>query len=147
MPETISTAYPNAALFWAIETALHYLGRPYHWAGDDPSGFDCSGFVLECLKTAGIIGEKEDITADGIYQRFRMRPLQRPQTGALCLTINAQDHATHVVLCLDDRFQIGASGGGSKDATDSDAWRDNAYVKIRPINFDSARHKLVNPFA
>lgn len=36
-----------------LDTAKKYLGTPYKWAGADPSGFDCSGFVYYVLKTLG----------------------------------------------------------------------------------------------
>jgi len=138
---------------WFLKTALSYLGTPYIWGGDDPSGFDCSGFVVECLKTAGLIGEKEDYTADGLMHHLSSNVINRPcefrsapRRGALLFTINRNGKATHVAICLDDYFQIGA-GGGTKNTVDPKAaWRDNAYVKIRPIIFLSPRVRVVDPF-
>lgn len=60
----------QSARRWLVTTALSYLGTPYIWGGDDPSGFDCSGFVIECLKSVGLLSEKEDYTADGLYHLF-----------------------------------------------------------------------------
>lgn len=37
-----------------VSFAKKYLGVPYVWAGDDPSGFDCSGFTSFVFKNAGI---------------------------------------------------------------------------------------------
>lgn len=41
-----------------IDTVLTYaekqLGQPYVWAGCQPGGFDCSGFVAYCFKQVGI---------------------------------------------------------------------------------------------
>jgi len=33
----------------AAKIAWHYLGTPYVWGGDDFSGFDCSGYVIEIM--------------------------------------------------------------------------------------------------
>ncbi len=131
---------------WFLATALSYLGTPYVWGGDDPSGFDCSGFVLECLKSAGLIAEHEDHTADSLMRKFSANVISSPMEAALLFTLDQSGKATHVVICLDNQFQIGASGGTSRTAYVTAAWRDNAYVKIRPIRLTPERYRLVDPF-
>lgn len=131
---------------WFLRTALSYLGTPYIWGGDDPSGFDCSGFVVECLKTAGLMGEHEDMTAHALMKHFSQHTIQQPCAGALLFTVNTSGRATHVVICLDAYFQIGASGGTSFTTSRKKAWRDNAYIKIRPIRLRDLSHRLCDPF-
>lgn len=111
------------------ELAMRLWGTPYVWAGDDPiAGFDCSGMVVELLKSVGLIGRSEDLTAEGLRQRFRK--VEQPGRGTL--VFYGQTTATHVELMLDDDLAIGASGGGSKTQTPADAVAQNAYIKIRP---------------
>ena len=50
---TGSTITGSASGQQILDTAKKYLGTPYKWAGADPSGFDCSGFVYYVLKTLG----------------------------------------------------------------------------------------------
>jgi hypothetical protein len=57
-----------------------------------------------------------------------------------------------VVAVLSDGLvlSIGASGGGAKTLTERDAIRDNAFVKVRPINGPGARTGFLgykDPFA
>ena len=158
----------STALDHVIATALHYLGTPYKWGGDDPSGFDCSGFVLELLKTAGFVGETDDLTADGLLRKYAHKQVAVPIAGALLFYLDTQGKAYHVVFCLDGDFLIGANSGTSKtldpvpkftlatafdylialvkSVTNSAAWRDNAYIKIRPIKFNPATMKVVYLF-
>lgn len=128
-----------------LTTALAYIGTPYRWGGDDPSGFDCSGFVLECLKSAGLIGEKEDFTANQLLARYSASHIESARPGALQFLCDDSGRAYHVVICLDQHFQIGASGGGSRTLSTPDAWRQNAYIKIRPIS-QTTKSVFVNPF-
>ncbi|MDD5426576.1 MAG: NlpC/P60 family protein, partial [candidate division Zixibacteria bacterium] len=73
---------------WFLTTALAYLGTPYIWGGDDPSGFDCSGFVIECLKSAGILEEAEDYSADGLMRRYEAYVINKPCEGALLFSLD-----------------------------------------------------------
>jgi cell wall-associated NlpC family hydrolase len=131
---------------WFIKTALSYLGTPYFWGGDDPSGFDCSGFVIECMKSAGLLKENEDFTADGLCRLYKDRLVEKPTKGNLLFSLNRNRIATHVAICLDDYFQIGAFGGDSKNINIQNAWSKNAFVKIRPIELNNPKIIYVDMF-
>ena len=126
----------------ALKVAWSKLGLPYIWGGDDPvAGFDCSGFVIECLKSAGKLPRQGDWTAAGLAKMFPI--VGDPYEGCLVfwgVPIN------HVELCFDDTYSIGASGGGSGTLTKTDAIRQNAYVKIRPFRTRSGIYGFVDPF-
>ena len=130
-----------------MTTALSYLGTPYRWGGDDPSGFDCSGFVLECLKTIGLCDEHYDYTANALLHFLTdNNTLETPEKGALLFYLNEENKAYHVVICLDQFYQIGASGGNSQTTDTQKAWNKNAYIKIRPIHFNHKKMKLLRLF-
>jgi cell wall-associated NlpC family hydrolase len=131
---------------WFMTTAMRYIGTPYVWGGDDPAGFDCSGFVNECLKSIGVIGDKEDFTAAGLLAKFQPELVPGPVEAGILFLLNGAGQAYHVVICLDEYHHVGADGGGSKTQTVADAWAQNAYIKVRPIRFDPARMRVVNLF-
>ncbi len=131
---------------WLLHTALSYLGTPYLWGGDDPSGFDCSGFVLECLKSCGLVDERSDHTAESLYRLFASQEIEQPEEAALLFYLGSSGKMVHVTICLDNLFQIGASGGDSHITDLPGAWKQNAFVKIRPISFNSTRMKVVRTF-
>lgn len=136
----------------ALKVAWGFLGKPYVWAGDDPiKGFDCSGFVIEILKSAGILPRKGDWTADQLYEMFKRQGkyVMRPIECGLAFWINypTASRIRHVEFCISDGFTIGASGGGSNIKTEKDAVIHNAYVKVRPLNFnDKDLFGFVDPF-
>lgn len=136
----------RCAKHWFIFTALGYLGTPYIWGGDDPSGFDCSGLVIECLRTAGLLSEKEDLTAQGIANRFRSGQIEKPQRAALVCWLTADDAVNHIGICLDESFCIAAAGGSNRTVDITAAGRQNAYIRIRPIRFKRSRMLILDPF-
>ena len=118
----------------AIKYAWSYLGRWYKWGGDDPSGFDCSGLVIELLKAVGILPRGGfDTTAAGLFQRFKRRERIIPDAGYLAFWKSPKGLIEHVEFCIDNRHTIGASGGCKKTETIADAIKHNAFIKIRPI--------------
>ena len=125
----------------AMKVAWNYLGTPYIWAGDDFSAFDCSGFVIECLKSAGKLPRNGDWKAIQLYGMFNS--IQDPYEGCLVFW---GDPIIHVELCLDSKFSIGASGGGGKTRTIKDAIKQNAYIKIRPFRSRNGIYGFVDPF-
>ncbi len=141
-------SFNHSAKKWFLHTALSYLGTPYIYGGDDPHGFDCSGYVIECLKTIGFLDKKDDFTADGLLKHllaisnnnklrvnWNIEQVSTPETGALLFKLNQSGEAKHVVICLDEYFQIGASGGDSTTDNIKTAYQNNAFIKIRPIRY------------
>lgn len=121
-----------------MKVAYSNINRPYTWGGDDPSGFDCSGLVVECMKAVALMKRKADATADMIYQRLRdaFGP-PNPNSnfidkGWLCFW-KGTSKIIHVEIAINSYLSIGAAGGGSRVRTAEDAWKYNAYIKIRPI--------------
>jgi hypothetical protein len=120
----------------AREVAMSLHGLPYRWGGDDPTeGFDCSGFVIEILKSVGILPRSGDWTAQGLYDKFKDYPRTGPHLGCLAFWWNSRKtKIIHVEFCIDTERTIGASGGGSKTTSFEAASQANAFIKIRPID-------------
>jgi len=117
----------------ALKIAFSYLGTWYIWGGDDPGGFDCSGFVIEILKSVGVLPRKGDWTAQGMAKGFNWPRMNQPQGGDLVFWENAAGKVIHVEMAINGELAVGASGGGSKTLTREDAIRHNAFIKIRPF--------------
>jgi cell wall-associated NlpC family hydrolase len=131
----------------AAEYAWSFLGLPYRWGGDDPiQGFDCSGLVLEVLQSVGILTHGTDMTAQGLYQRFKANQVAKGYAGCLCLWFNPQGLATHVEILVDDFHTVGASGGGSATTSADAAAAQNAFVKMRPLGYRGSNYKIIDPF-
>lgn len=127
--------------------AMKFLGKPYFWGGDDPvQGFDCSGFVIEILKSVGKLPRKGDWTASALLQYFTDYVTENPEKGCLVFWQNNEGKIIHVEFCLDDTLAIGASGGGRHNDSVEEAIKKNAYIKIRPFRSRSGIAGYVNPF-
>lgn len=134
----------------ASRIAWHFLGKPYIWGGDDPvRGFDCSGYVIEVLKSVGSLPRTGDWTASDLWARYKSQRVARPHEGCLAFwraSGSANSKIVHVEYCVDEVHAIGASGGGSTTMTTQDAIDQNAYIKVRPIQSRQHIAGYVDPF-
>jgi cell wall-associated NlpC family hydrolase len=131
----------------AREVALKYLGKAYMWGGDDPiNGFDCSGFCIEILKSVGILPRKGDWTANGLWNRFVEKQVDKPYEGCLVFWTGNSGQIIHVEYAISEDLCIGASGGGSKTNTEANAADQNAYIKVRPWASRKNVKGFVDPF-
>ena len=122
----------------ALKIAWKFYGTYYTWGGDDPSGFDCSGLIVECLKSVDCLPRSGDWTAASLWHRFPIKPANG-KAGDLVFWSNVPNgRIIHIEMCISEELSIGASGGGSRTKTRQDAIRHNAFIKVRP--FDSRKN-------
>ncbi len=127
----------------ALEVARSFLGTMYRWGGNDPTGFDCSGLVIEALRSVGVLPRKGDWSAHQLlHEVFKGRPRVHPpgtlEPGLIVFWARDDGHIRHVemaytALTNGTVLTIGAQGGGSKTTSTQAAAEQDAYVKIRPV--------------
>jgi hypothetical protein len=129
-------ARPTSTRELALQAAERELGKPYIWGGNNPAvGWDCSGFVIECLRTAGVLPPVGDWTAAQLHARFADRATKQLKPGVLLFWRRGQaiGHVEMVYVVIGGRaWTIGASGGGPSTTTREAAIRADAFVRIRP---------------
>lgn len=126
--------------------AWSLINIPYSWGGDDATGFDCSGLVLELLQGCGVIRHKFDTTAQGLYNMFDSKGVHNSKGfGALVFFGKSKIRITHVGFMLDNFRMLEAGGGGSHIKTLEDAIKYNAFTRIRPIDIRSDLVAIIKP--
>lgn len=134
------------AKHWFLRAVESFLNLPYKWGGDDPTGFDCSGMVVEGLRACGLMGIHEDLSAYGLWHKFSDKQVPAPRRGALVFWFADNGKANHVAVCLDEHFCLTADAGGRHVQTADDAEKYNAFVKIRPISHRKSTPKYIYLF-
>lgn len=102
--------------------ARSFLGTPYVYTGNSRfTGMDCSGFMCEVLRKYGLIGNHEDLSAYGLYDKFKSTglSLQRNDsfsfpTGTLLFYGTDEHDISHVAMALDSYSLIQSGGGGPR---------------------------------
>ncbi len=108
-----------------------FIGSRYQWTGEGPYnvGFDCSGLVLEGLRSIGKWG-KDDATAQTIHDKFKETGLMsaKPYVGCLLFFGKDKHSITHIGTAINNYQYIEAGGGDSKTV-------DKGMVRIRPFSW------------
>jgi len=97
-----------------VTYALLFVGIPYVYGGNNPEqGFDCSGLVNECLRSGGFL-DKTDLTAQGIYSKFResSKPYTMIKPNTLLFFGYDKRNITHVAIAINGVQLVEASGEG-----------------------------------
>lgn len=113
-----------------IDYAKKYLGVPYVWAGNDPSGFDCSGYTSFVFKKAG---QELPRRAVDQYEGSRKIKEKTVQKGDLVFFDNGSG-ISHVGIIISDpgqpKVMIHASSSKGIIVTDiekSEYWTKRVY--------------------
>lgn len=114
-----------------VRIAEDYLGTPYRWGGDNPGGFDCSGFVQYVLRQAGITVPR--ITFDQFQSGFSVNP-DDLQVGDLVFFQTEGRGATHVGIYAGNHLfiQADASRGVKFSSLDHPYWK-QSYMGARRV--------------
>lgn len=140
--DIVKQEYMRTKAIWYLRK---WLLTPYSWGGNDFYSVDCSGLVIEILKSVGILPHNFDDTAQGLYLRFKSHKLDYMNAGYLVFWFK-NGKANHVEMAVDEYHVIGASGGGSDTLTIANAVKHDAFVKMRPVGYRGSEYKIVDPF-
>lgn len=121
-----------------IEYAMRFVGKPYIWADKSPvlGGFDCSGLVCEILRPGGVIGNKEVLNAQQLFDKISHNGrLGAIGPGVVHFYGESVTKITHVAFGINSFQMIEAGGGDSTTLTEADADIKNAMVRMRLIDY------------
>ena len=110
-----------------VQEAIQFLGVPYVWAGDDPDGFDCSGFVMYVFGQLGT-----SLPHNAALQSEQGSPVPRDQLAPGDLVFFGSP-AYHVGIYVGDGNMINAPYTGTFVRIESVDWSDFSGAVRVPV--------------
>lgn len=105
-----------------LKAANSVMGTPYVWAGQTPSGFDCSGFIHFAYDQAGMNTSRT--STDGYFNRSHY--IDEPQVGDLVFfkgTYRAGISHMGIYVGNNEFIHAGSSTGVTKTSLDNPYWK------------------------
>lgn len=99
-------------------TAKQYIGSPYVWGGESPSGFDCSGFINYVYEKHG---ESIPRTVSGMYSASSKVSSPSPGDVVFFDTRGGPSHAG-IYVGNNEFIHSGSSTGVTTSSLDSSYW-------------------------
>lgn len=121
-----------------IQYAMQFVKTPYAYGDKSPvlGGYDCSGFVCEVLRSAGLVGNKEVLSAQMLFDRFNNNGTHGIRAaGVLSFYGESVTKISHVAFMIDPYRILEAGGGDSSTLKPEDADSRNAMVRIRLVSY------------
>lgn len=105
-----------------IKEVTDWLGTPYVYAGEEKSGTDCSGFVMQVYKT--VYNKSTERSANGIYEQSTKVKREKLKQGDLVFFKINTEKVGHVGILLKDPYFIHASSskGVMVSSLDAEYW-------------------------
>ena len=137
----MNSADQSGTIGKVIALAKQYLGVPYVYGGQSPSGFDCSGFTYYVFKNAAGITLKRTAYSQGYddsYQKITNKADLKVGDILFFNTVDDDDLCDHAGIYLGNNEFIHASSGGgmvmiSNLGTDSSSYYYRTYSWARRI--------------
>jgi len=102
--ENFDTGRPNVSF---VDSAIEFLGTPYHWGGKTKCGIDCSGLTQICARLFGVNLQRD---ASQQAQEGLSVDWEEREVGDLAFYKNKGGKITHVGILMNDDQIIHASG-------------------------------------
>ena len=125
-----------------FQILLTLLNTPYVWGGDTKAdgGVDCSGLVLIALKAYGVVDQKTDLTAQGIYHHItnhshQMVDIHNAKENDIIFFGKSDTRISHIAMFINSWQIVHAQGGNRYTVDLKTAAKQKAYVKITPARY------------
>lgn len=121
-----------------IRYAFSFIGTPYKIGGNNPlqGGIDCSGYVCEILRFAGEVGNHEDLTAQGLFDRLHTTGTMGIRGPCVLAFYGASVTKVSHVAFMVDTYRILEAGGGDRTTdTLEEAAERGAEVRGRLLEY------------